>query len=267
MGHVLTAVFRSGPIPKPDEARLQRIKGGTTKVTSRRVFAFLWRVNAVLILLTAVLACVVLLFVTWQIYRETTRTRHVSAVVNVAEDQLDRSKLQLGSFEQIDGSSVLRAPLRVEQQYAFGSGSKETSSVQNYLFYDPSSRSSHWLLPGNKGLFLATHELPERRASKPERRVVAVVYELVEADTTGDKRLTASDAKVVAVSNANGLRFTRVLVGVEEVNAVTLTADARILVLYTASSTLKAAEIDVATYKIIRDAPLQTVAPRRQKQL
>src|SRR2546423_3130289 len=44
-------------------------------------------------------------------YREATRTRRVSAVVNVAEDRIDRSRLQLGSFERIDGSSVLRAPL------------------------------------------------------------------------------------------------------------------------------------------------------------
>jgi len=234
-------------------------------MTSRRVFAVIWRVNAVLILLTAVLACAVLSFGAWQIYREATRTRRVSAVVNIAEDRIDRSRLQLGSFQKIEGSGVLRAPLQIEQQYAFGSGSKETISTQNYLFYDPASRSSHWLLPGNQGLFLSLRELPERGDSRPERPIVAVVYELVEADTTGDHRLTASDAKVVAVSTASGLRFTRVLTGVEEINGVILTADARILVLYTSASTLKAAEIDVGTYKVIRDGPLQPAAPRGQR--
>ena len=118
---------------------------------------------------------------------------------------------------------------------------------------------------GNKGLFLSLRELPERRDSRPDRPIVAVVYELVEADTTGDNRLTASDAKVVAVSTASGLRFTRVLTGVEEINGVILTADARILVLYTSASTLKAAEIDVGTYKVIRDGPLQPAAPRGQR--
>ena len=121
--------------------------------------------------------------------------------VNVADEQLDRSKAQLGTFAKIAGSTVLRAPLRLEQEYGFSSGSKETSSVQNYLFYDPSSASAYWLVPGYKGLFLSTHELPEREYSKPESPVVAVVYELVDSDSTGDKRLTASDAKVVAVSN------------------------------------------------------------------
>jgi len=230
-------------------------------MTSRRFFATVWRFNAIAILLTSILACGVLLFATWQIYKETTRTRQVSNVVHVADEQLDRSKAQLGTFERIAGSTVLRAPLQLQQEYAFSSGSKETSSVQNYFFYDPSSSSAYWLVPGYKGLFLSTHELPEREYAKPERAAVAVVYELVDSDSTGDKRLTASDAKVVAVSNPSGSRFTRVLTGVEEVNGTSLTGEGRILVLYTASSTLKAAEVEVETHKLLRDAAVQTTPP------
>jgi hypothetical protein len=230
-------------------------------MTSRRFFATVWRVNAIGLLVTSILACGVLLFATWQIYKETTRTRQVSNVVNVADEQLDRSKAQLGSFQKIAGSTVLRAPLQLEQEYALGSGSKEASSVQNYFFYDPSSSSGYWLLPGYKGLFLSTRELPEREYGEPERAAVAIVYELVDSDSTGDKRLTASDAKVVAVSNPSGSKFTRVLTGVEEVNGTSLMGEGRILVLYTASSTLKAAELDVETHKLVRDAPVQTTSP------
>ena len=229
-------------------------------MTRRRFFATVWRINAVAILLTAILASGVLLFVTWQIYKDATRTRRVSNVVNVADEQLDRSKAQLGTFEKIAGSAVLRAPLRLEQEYGFSSGSKGTSSVQNYLFYDPAGARAYWLVAGYKGLFLSTHELPEQEYTKPETPVVAVVYELVESDSTGDKRLTASDAKVVAVSNPSGSQFTRVLTGVEEVNGTTLTTEGRILVLYTAGSTLKAAEVDVATHELVRDSALQTAA-------
>lgn len=160
-------------------------------MTNRRFFAMVWRVNAVAILLTTILACGVLLFVSWQIYKDATRTRQVSNVVNVADAQLDRSKAQLDTFEKVAGSVVLRAPLRLEQEYGSSSGSKGTSSVQNYLFYDPSSAIAYWLVPGYKGLFLSTHELPEQEYVKPEKPVVAVVYELVDSDSTGDKRLTA----------------------------------------------------------------------------
>jgi hypothetical protein len=113
---------------------------------------------------------------------------------------------------------------------------------------------------GYKGLFLSTHELPDREYGNPEVPVVAVVYELVDSDSTGDKRLTASDTIIVAVSNPSGSQFTRVLTGIQEVNGTTLTAEGRILVLYTAGSTLKAAEVDVATHELVRDSALQTAA-------
>lgn len=233
-------------------------------MTSRRFFATVWRANAIMILFTAVLACAVLSFGAWQIYREATRTRQATGVLNVAEEQIDRSKVELGRFEAITGTDVLRAPLQLEQVYGFSSGSKEATSVQNYLFYDSADGTTHWLVPGSKGLlFLSTRELPEREYTKPEKPVAVVVYELVEADTSGDGKLTASDAKTVAVSDPAGSHFTRLLTGVQEINGITLTRNGRVLVLYTAASVIKAAEIEVDTHRIVRDAPLQTIATKK----
>jgi hypothetical protein len=229
----------------------------------KRFFAIVWRANALLILVTAVLACAVLTYGAWQIYRETTRMRQATGVMNVAEEQIDRSKAELGRFEAIAGTDVLRAPLQLQQVYGFSSGSKEATSVQNYLFYDASDGSSRWLVPGLKGLFLSARELPEREYAKPEKPVVVVIYELVEADTTGDGKLTASDAKTIAVSDPVGLRLTRVLTGVEDINGTTLTKSGRVLVLYTASSALKAAEIEVDTHRVVRDAPLQMIGAKK----
>jgi hypothetical protein len=230
-------------------------------VTSRRFFATVWRINAVAILLTALLACGVLAFATWQIYKDATRTRQVSDVVTVGGEQLDRSQAELGTFERVSGSSVLRAPLRLEQEYGFGSGSKESSSVQNYFYYDPATRTAHWLIPGYKGLFVATYELPEREYREPERPAVAIVYVLVDGDSSGDGRLTASDVKAIAVSNPSGSQLTRVLTGVDEVKGASLTAEGRILLLYTASAALRAAEIDCATHAVVRDGAVRARAP------
>ena len=87
---------------------------------SRRFFALVWRTNALLILLTAVLACAVLAYVAW-IYRDATRMRQATGVMNVAEEQIDRSKVELGRFEAIAGTDVLRAPLQLQQVYGFSS--------------------------------------------------------------------------------------------------------------------------------------------------
>jgi hypothetical protein len=119
-------------------------------VTGRRFFAVVWRANALLILVTAVLACAVLAYGAWQIYRETTRMRQATGIVNVAEERIDRSKVELGRFEAIAGTDMLRAPLQLQQVYGFSSGSKEATSVQNYLFYDSGDGSSHWLVPGSR---------------------------------------------------------------------------------------------------------------------
>ena len=233
-------------------------------MTTRRFFAAVWRANALLILVTALLACTVLTYGAWQIYRETTRTREATGVMNVAEEQIDRSKVELGRFEAIAGTEVLRAPLELQQVYGLRSGSKEATSVQNYLFYDPADGSSHWLVPGGKGLFLSARDLPERTYTKPEQAdVVVVVYDLVEADTNGDGKLTASDVKTIAVSDPIGTRFTRVLTGVEDINGTMLLKSGRLVVLYTTSSVLKAAEIEVETHKVVRDAPVQTIAARK----
>ncbi len=118
-------------------------------------------------------------------------------------------------------------------------------------------------MPGNKGLFLSARELPEWEYTKPEKPVVVVIYELVEADSNGDGKLTMSDVKAIAISDPSGSRFTKVLTGVEDINGATLTRNGRVLVLYTASSALKAAEIEVESHRIVRDAPLQTIAGKR----
>jgi hypothetical protein len=154
--------------------------------------------------------------------------------------------------------------LQLQQAYGLSSGSKEATFVQNYLFYDSADGTSRWLVPGSKGLFLSARELPERDYSDHAKPVVVVVYELVEADTSGDGKLTESDAKTIALSDPVGSRFTRALTGVEDVNGITLTSSGRVLVLYTSSSTLKAAEIEVESHRIVRDAPLQTIARSKQ---
>ena len=138
-------------------------------MTSRRFFATVWRANAIMILFTAVLACAVLSFGAWQIYREATRTRQATGVLNVAEEQIDRSKVELGRFEAITGTDVLRAPLQLEQVYGFSSCSKEATSVQNYLFYDSADGSTHWWYREAKASFSFRRESC-RNGSTPSPR-------------------------------------------------------------------------------------------------
>jgi hypothetical protein len=228
-------------------------------VRRRRFFAAVWRVNALLIFAVGVLSIVVLSFAAVQIFREATRTRHAASVVNVDAQQVDEATGRVGRFEGVEGTSVLRAPLTLEQEYGFGSASKATSSPQNYLFYEPRSGRSWWLLPGFKGLLLSAEPLASRDGPGKPAPVRAFVYELVESDTSGDKKLTESDLRTIAASDPMGSRVVRLFRNADELNGAYL-EDGGILLIYTAGGVLRAAHVDVTTLAVSREEAIQQQA-------
>lgn len=225
-------------------------------MTRRRIFAAIWQANALLIFVAGILSIGVLSFALWQIYRETTRTRYATQVVNVAGEQVDRATRRVGRFEAVEGSPILRATLTLEQEYGFSSGSKETSSPQNYLFYDPRSGKSWWLLPEFDGLLLSTEQMPSRQYGEKAAPVVAFAYELIEADTSGDKKLTGSDRRTIAVSDPTGSRVARLFRDVDELNGAYIQDD-QLLLIYTSGGILRAAKVDRGTFAVTRDAVVQ----------
>jgi hypothetical protein len=177
--------------------------------------------------------------------------------MNVTDGSITRSDASLDDFERIAGSSVLRASLRVRQEYDFGSGSKESLSTRNYMFYDPTRDASYWLLPGFNGMIHSTHKLPERPCGDETYAVSVFVYELIDQDTNKDGQLTERDVKQIAISDAAGTRLMRVLKDVQELNSAHLLTDGQALVLYVSSGSTHAARIDVTTGKVINDTVLK----------
>jgi hypothetical protein len=227
-------------------------------VRARRFFRWVWRVNGVLFLLAALVFVVGMSIGLVAMLVEMHRDARKSSVVKVADEEI-RTKENLGNFEPVKGTGVLRASLQADAEGTFGSSSRH-ATVRNYLFFDPADGSSRWLIPGYKGLIVAMHEMPEEGGcGSRDKPVVGMVYELVEADSNHDGKLDESDAKAVAVSTPGGLRFSRVLSGVEQVKGTSLTPENRILVLYTAAGTLKAALVDGATFALTEDKAVKPV--------
>jgi len=129
-------------------------------VSGKRFFAWVWRINALIVFALGLICTVVAIFAAASIYNDSARTRHVTGVVNVAEEQLETSAASLGSFSEIGGTEVLRAPLSVQQEYARSFGSNDVSSTRNYLYFDPASRESYWLIPGYRGLIVNENDFP-----------------------------------------------------------------------------------------------------------
>ena len=210
----------------------------------RRFFAFVWRVNAVLILLVGVLAAVVLTVLGYMLLKDATRTRTVDDVANLALGDIDKQSAEIGAFHAVPGVAVLRAPLRVQETYALGSGSKEAGSTRNYLHFDPSSKSAYWLKPSMEGLILQSEQLPKSEYGQPEPDTVAFVYVSVERDSNGDSRLTATDVKSIAMSDASGKNYRTVVEKADRLNDARLIAPDRLLILYSIGTQLAAVEVN-----------------------
>ncbi|MBB2483801.1 hypothetical protein H5407_01025 [Mitsuaria sp. WAJ17] len=171
---------------------------------TRRFFTLLWRVNALIILVVGPLASALLAAAGYLLLKDATRTRHIDDVASTALGDVRDSRAELGAFGPIHGSPLLRAPLTVQQTYALGSGSKEAGSVRNYRYVDPSRRSAHWLLPSMDSVILSSEALPSNEYESKTRQAVAYVDVTVSADSSGDDRLSASDAQQIAMSAPDG---------------------------------------------------------------
>lgn len=223
-----------------------------------RFFALVWRLNALIILLAGTVGLLVLVYAAIVIFNDLTRTRHASGIINIAEEQIDTTRTSLGDFELVEGTPILRAPLYLHQEYAFSSGSKAASSTQNYLYFDSLSRAPYWLMPGNRGLILETKEFPSHEYGEKAEPTRVVMYLSVDSDSNGDGKLTSNDAKSIAISDPTGKRFASLLGNVEQANGAQLLNDS-LLIFYTSEGSLRVAEIDLATTKLVSDAIVKTL--------
>ena len=228
-------------------------------MNSRKLFSSIWRINAIVILFAGILAIGVLAVVMWFFVKDATRTRHVNNVASVAGEVIDKSKAEIGDFTRIDGIKVLRASLSVKQEYAFSSGSKEANSIRNYLFFDPTQKSTYWLKNNSDGLILSTHNLPEHDYRDKDKTTIAFIYVLVEKDTNNDGKLTENDLKDIAISEANGERFKVVINDVDRLNGVSLLENGHALILYSAAYSLKVADVDLQSQKLVSNVEMKTI--------
>lgn len=237
-------------------------------MNSRRFFSVLGRVNAVILFVAGLLGVGILTVVLYTLIKEATRERHARNVFTLEGGNITESKTSLGEFESVEGISVLRAPLQSSQEYSIGSGSKEGSSTRNYLFYDPATASSYWLLPGFAGIISSVQDLSgdNQDCVSSSAPVKAWIYALVEKDTDKDGQLTRDDSQDIAISDPAGTHLLRVFTGVEDLNSVhLLPGENEAVVMYDSQGSRHAARVDIATGRVLSDTvlkPLSDPAPR-----
>lgn len=172
----------------------------------QKLFRYLWRINAVLILFAAgaiTFGAGVLLI--GEFGGRTARSREAEAGIPVAAAADTTAHFSLGRASVIAGTNVMRADLSVDRGgKGFSNGGY--SETRNILFIEPDQKEAHWLLPDNDHIVSDNSDITEG-TDRISKRLIATGV-LVKStkgspETTGGRLLLfdASGRKIVEVAS------------------------------------------------------------------
>jgi hypothetical protein len=176
---------------------------------------------------------------------------------------------ELGSFQPVQGTSYLVAPIQDrEPSGQGGSGSWLSSGYtdayrtpHNYVFLEQKSLTFSRLLPVNDWTILTMTAFPERGSWPDAAPIAWFLYEIVKSDTNGDKKLNWIDRKTVAISDAAGQNYTELISDVAAVHTKVLRDPATMLVIYRGNGALQLARIDLKARQVESTVQLPDFGP------
>ena len=109
-------------------------------------FKYVWRFNALAIAGAATVCILLGIYGGVTLYKEETRSRRVTNVVNVGEHENVSEEFSLGSPTIVAGTPYVRIPLYRGQSYSASYYSKRSElNAVNFLFLNVSTNESRWL--------------------------------------------------------------------------------------------------------------------------
>lgn len=203
--------------------------------SDNRFFRYLWRFNALAIAGASIILVVLGLYAILTIFKQETRPRNVTNVVNVSDTDKITEEFSLGRAVALDGTPYVKMPLYRGQDYA-GSFHPKSSGQNdvNELFVNTSTGESRWLFESAAQLIVDSELLYSKLRNSPDDPHVSVgiIYTLVEKDSNGDNRLTNKDAVSLAASDVDGGQFRKLIEGAERIYSVRQIADDKVMVVY-----------------------------------
>ncbi len=224
-----------------------------------RFFKLVWRFNGLVISIAGILAICVLAFGTYKLVQEVTRERTVMNIVNVEEESKKEHEWKLGHMSKIKGTPYVFVALKSSQKIERSYYSKSSSPARNYLFINTNNNSNKWLFEHSKYLIVSNQSLSHGDYNDKDKPVLAILYELVKADTNSDKLLSNKDKKAIAFSSPDGRNYKEVLSNIDILVGSQLTDSNSLLVIYQKDGIGYSASIDLANFKLINNAELPKV--------
>ena len=221
-------------------------------MTLSRFLRLLTSNKALILRLLSLMSFVVLSYTAYRIYQQIFQERSVSGVVNIENNSNVHSKMSLGGFQPLNGTPFLMAAISSQQNYQQSYYDKEALGIRNFLFFNSQDKSARKLVPKNEFLFLRSENLGKQT---PQGNIITNVrgiwYELVTADSNGDKRLTREDDKTIAVSDVSGASYTEIIRQVDRVLATHQPNETTFLIFYTSGRKNFVTEININTRTVL----------------
>jgi hypothetical protein len=155
---------------------------------TQKAFRYLWRVNAVLIMVAAgaiTFAAGSLLI--GEFRASSARSREAESGPFPRTRSSD-PRLFLGQASVVPGTEVMRADLLLHQDGS-GFSSGGYSETRNILFIDPGEKDAHWLLPDDAHVIVESSDVAAHEGEGKVKRILGTVA-LVK--TSGSDRQTAT---------------------------------------------------------------------------
>jgi hypothetical protein len=225
-----------------------------------KVFKNIWRFNSLIIAAVGILAIGVLLFVGYQIYKDTTKKRNRIDIVNIDPEKEINESFRLGRLQHVKGSEAVIVPLLSDQSFSLKySGSKSTASTRNILFSNMRTENNHWLLPTNDYLISDYKLINESNSWNHDKDVITIFYYLIKEDTNEDKRLTSNDNLTLALSTPAGKGFTEVLVNIDEILGYDVIDEKSVAVIFNRDNQGYTAYINLTDFSLTKEVMLPKI--------
>lgn len=224
-----------------------------------KFFRNIWRFNAIVISTAGIISIFLLIFAGYHIIKDLFGKRQVEDVVNITENENISEKWSLGYMKSLEGTDYVLVPLESDQSYAQSYYSKSSSSYRNFLFINLKTNEQHWLFTQNKWLIAKNDYLYDKKYGQKDRKVIAIMYNIVKSDTDKDKRLTVKDKLTLALSNPSGGQYREILPSIDKLIGHSLIGTDEILILYQNRNIAYAARFSLENFKLVNEKELTKI--------
>lgn len=223
-----------------------------------KFFKLVWRFNGLIISIAGLLAIVVLLFASYEIYKSTTRDRSTRNMVNVDEGEEINEKWRYGQLNEVVGTNYFMLPLHSDQTFSRAYFSKSSYSTRNYLFINTETSEKKWLFDHTDYLIQSTDRL-RLGSYDSEEPTIAILYTLVKIDSDQNSRLTIEDLSTIAVTKTDGSNYKELISGVELIVDHELINEKELLLIYQKSGVSYSSILDLENLEITKNEKIPSL--------